>query len=258
MSREIPSQLWKSLTSTIGLVSVRNGDAVNVMSAEWSYFVNKEPLYVAVVLSPASGTRQLLATGNEFGLTLCSEEQAELADFAGSFSLTEIDKSSSELVRFGAPEATGTPWVEGGLLALECRLRNVVEFPVHHMYVGEVVAAHVPKTKRSPLVKHGPMHALGPQIRRTAVVAAAQFVAEDVLRVAATGPSADPDQWRITLLGQDGQEVDLGTHPAAEYGDLLVDLPLPASVPTSADARVRVERAGAKPGYARLAPRRTA
>ncbi|MFF3215501.1 flavin reductase family protein [Streptomyces sp. NPDC002886] len=255
MSSTVPAQLWKTLTSTIGIVSVRHESGVNVMSAEWSYFVNKEPLYVAVVLSPRADTRDLLPTAKEFSLTFCAEEQAELADFAGSFSLGDIDKTSSELIEFGTPEATRTPWVTGGVTALECVLRDTVDFPVHRMYVGEVVAVHTPATARKPLVKHGAMHSLGAPVQRTAVVAAAQFLSEHALRIAATGPgAAGADEWHLSLLSSDGQEVPLGTYPSAEYGDFLLDLPLPQVPFPLSDARVKVERPGAKPGYARLSP----
>jgi flavin reductase (DIM6/NTAB) family NADH-FMN oxidoreductase RutF len=255
VSLEIPGQLWKKATSTIGLVVVRrdNGNGLNVMAAEWSYFVNKEPLYAAVVLSPRAQTRDLLPERGEFSLTLCSEEQAELADFAGSFSLGEVDKTGSELIRFGAPEATDTPWVEGGLVALECVLRDTVPFPVHTMFVGEVVAAHLPERERRPLVKHGPMHALGEPVRRTAVVATAQVMPDGTLRVAATGPTvAGPDIWRLSLLSVDGVTTDLGEHASAEWGDFLADLPLPTGQPALAGARIKVEREGVKPGFARV------
>ncbi|WP_166028520.1 flavin reductase family protein [Streptomyces chilikensis] len=253
MSREIPGQLWKKATSTVGLVAVRHEDGVNVMSAEWSYFVNKDPLYAAVVLGPRARTRELLPLSGEFSLTLCSEEQAELADFAGSFSIGDIDKTGAELLSFGTPEVIGTPWADGGLVALECVLRDTVPFPVHTMFVGEVVAVHLPDTDRRPLVKHGPMHSLGEPVRRTAVVATAQILADRTLRVAATGPAAQgADVWRVHLLTGDGTRLELGEHPSHEYGDFLVDLPLPDALLSAADARIMVEREGAKPGFARV------
>lgn len=253
MSLEIPGQLWKKATSTIGLVVVRHDDGVNVMAAEWSYFVNKDPLYAAVVLSPRARTRELLPSRGEFSLTLCSEEQAELADFAGSFSLGDIDKTGTELIEFGTPEVTDTPWIDGGLVALECVLRDTVPFPVHTMFVGEVVAAHLPERDRRPLVKHGPMHALGEPVRRTAVVASAQILPDGTLRVAATGPAAQgADVWRLSLLSADGTRIDLGEHPSADYGDFLADLRLPEDLPPLAGAQIKVERDGAKPGFARV------
>ncbi|MDF3290470.1 flavin reductase family protein [Streptomyces silvisoli] len=252
---ELPSRLWKTLTSAVGIISVRHGNRVNVMSAEWSYFVNKEPLYAAVVLSPKAVTRELLPDAGEFGLTLCSERQAELADFVGSFSVAQVDKTTSELVEFGTPRAITTPWVTGGVVALECVLRETVPFPVHTMFVGEVVACHLPDAELRPLVKHGPMHTLGGPVRRSAVVAAAAPLPNGAVRIAATGPAADgPDVWRLSLLLPDGAAVGLGEHPSGEFGDLLLDVPLPPGLPPRSAARIKVERQGAEPGYARIAP----
>jgi flavin reductase (DIM6/NTAB) family NADH-FMN oxidoreductase RutF len=251
----VPDDLWKRLTSTVGLVSVRCGAITNVMAAEWSYFVNKAPLYAAVVLGPRAATGALIAEAGEFALTLCSEDQAELADFAGAFSVADVDKTGSELIEFGAPRAIGSPWVAGGLLAAECVVRETVRFPGHTMYAGEVVAAHLPEGSPRPLVKHGAMYGLGEPVRRAAVAATAQLLPGGVLRVAATGPAGDGDaRWRIGLVSEDGAVEPLGEHASTAHGDVLVDLPVPSrpALERPAGGRVVVERDGAKPGYARI------
>ncbi|MET9236794.1 flavin reductase family protein [Streptomyces cellulosae] len=256
MTRDVPGDLWKKLTSTVGLVVTHHDDTVNVMSAEWSTFVNKQPLYAAVALGPRTASRRRLEAAGEFSVTLCAEEQAGLADFAGSFSVTDIDKTGSDLVRLGTPEATATPWVTGGVLAVECRLRETVALPSHTLCIGEVVAAHLPDEAPRPLVKHGGMHTLGAPVRRTDVVAAAQLRPDGTLRVAATGPAAEARApWQVTLLPPDGPPVRLGAHPPTPHGDLLADLPLPPAVPAHG-LRVRVERGHATPGTATVsAPR---
>ncbi|MGA4986333.1 flavin reductase family protein [Streptomyces cellulosae] len=258
MRRDVPRDLWKKLTSTVGLVVTHHDDTVNVMSAEWSTFVNKQPLYAAVALGPRTASRRRLEAAGEFSVTLCAEEQAGLADFAGSFSVTDIDKTGSDLVRLGTPEATATPWVTGGVLAVECRLRETVALPSHTLCIGEVVAAHLPDEAPRPLVKHGGMHTLGAPVRRTDVVAAAQLRPDGALRVAATGPAfAVGAPWRITLRPADGPPVPLGDHPPTPHGDLLADLPLPPSV-SPHGLGVLVERGAAAPGTATVsAPRRS-
>ncbi len=101
MTRDLPGDLWKKLTSTVGLVVTRHDGTVNVMAAEWATFVNKQPLYTAVALGPRTASRRRLEAAGEFSVTLCAEGQAALADFAGSFSVTDIDKTGSDLVRLG-------------------------------------------------------------------------------------------------------------------------------------------------------------
>ena len=202
---------------------------------------------------PASRLPGAAPAAGEFSLTLCAEDQAAVADFAGSFSVADIDKTGSELIRFGEPEATGTPWVRGGVVALECVLRETVRFPAHTLYAGEVVAAHLPAEALRPLVKHGAMHTLGTPVRRTEVVASARWLPAGTLRIAATGPAGDGDgRWRVSLLTADGGTVSLGAHPPSPHGDFLRDLPLPAGLPVErlGGCRVRVERDGAEPGYA--------
>lgn len=265
MTRDIPATLWKSLTSTVGLVCVRDEDGTtNVMSAEWSYFVNKQPLYAAVVLGPRSASREPIVSAGEFSVTFCAGDQAGIADFAGSFSRTEIDKTGSDLVRLGRPEATGTRWVTGGVAAVECALRQVVEFPVHRMYVGEVVAAHVSDPASGPLVKHGPMHLLGAPVERTEIVVSAQLAPGGrALRVAATSPPCAAGPWRISLLTAGGEETPLhlpGPGPGGDGGrpdgDLLVDVPLPAhaALDRPDGHRLKAGRDGAKAGYATVRP----
>ncbi|HEX5741149.1 MAG TPA: flavin reductase family protein [Pilimelia sp.] len=240
--------LWKKLTSTVGLVTVPHGDGVNVMSAEWSYFVNKDPLYVAVVLGPRTASRALLTAAGRFAVTFCGEHQADLADFAGSLSVRDVDKTSSRSVTFGAPTATGVPWVAGGVLAVECALRQVLPMPVHVVYVGEVLAAHEPAQPVRPLVKHGGMYTLGCPAPRRAVLAAATLTARGVLRVAATAPpTARARAWSVTLRHPDGTAVDLGEHRGGEHGDLRADIAPPAWL-TRGDllgAEVTVARVGA-------------
>ena len=252
--------LWKRASTTVGLVVVAGNDPTrfNVMAAEWTYVVAKEPPHIAVVLCEGTFTRQMLECASEFSVTLCSASQAALADFAGSFSAYDIDKTSSEDVVLAQPSVTRIPWVTGGLAGLECVTRQRVELPGYLMVIGEVVADHAePDRATDPLVKHGRMYSLGPALVRDAVVAAAELrMGPAMLRVAATGPTNPADApWFVTLETLDGGSWSLGSHEPNEYGDLLVDVDLHlAGVNSGASGgRVTVERAGLKPGRASVA-----
>jgi flavin reductase (DIM6/NTAB) family NADH-FMN oxidoreductase RutF len=256
----VTAGMWKHLTTTVGLVSSGHDNGVNIMAAEWTYFLNKDPLYIAVGLSKRSVSRKLIKRSGEFSVTLCAESQAEAADFAGSFSGLDVDKSSSEAFTLRAPAVIATPWVEGGVAAFECVVRRVVRLPDYHLFIAEAVAAHIDSDRR-PLVKHGPMYALGDPVEKTAVVAAAQALRQPgaggplLLRVAAAGRSPEPRSLRrITLVGKNDDELPLGEYSADEYGDLLVDVDLPPLVPGGAlsSCRIRVECDGLKPGWARV------
>ncbi|MFD7236624.1 flavin reductase family protein [Streptomyces syringium] len=258
MPGELPPDLWRMLTSTVGLVATANGErGVNVMAAEWASFVNKVPLYVSVALGPRAVTRGLIEASGGFSLTLCAEEQASLADFVGSFSALEVDKTTSALLDLGPPDVTAVPWVRGGVLALECRLRRTIALPVHRLFIAEAVAAHLPRVARRPLVKHGDMFGLGAPAPRCRVVVAVRPRPGRLLTVCATGPAATgPDLWRVTLIAPPAGDVPLGDFPSTPFGDLNARITLNGpEVPHLLDgARIRVDRAGAEPGFARLVP----
>ena len=227
------ARIWQLLTSTVGLVAARHGEGVNVMAAEWTYLVNKHPLYVAVTLHRSSLTGDLVAAAGEFSVTFCSESQASVARFVGSFSGRDVDKSVARELDWRDPVSTKTPWIAGGVLAGECLVRQVVDLPEYRMFVGEAISVHLPEESTArPLVKHDRMFALGQPLRQR-LVAVCHVLSRDplTLRLAGTGPWLEGDPaWRVTLACASGCSFELGAFPSDDYGDLLVDVALPGEV----------------------------
>lgn len=250
--------LAEYLTSTVGLICTRHADGINIMAAEWTYLVSKEPPQAAVVISDEAFTQAAALGAGEFSVTLCSADQAALADFAGSVSGRDIDKTSSDLVELREPVAISTPWVGGGLAALECRITQVVELPGYQMLIGEVLATHADEAKLGdPLVKHGAMYSLGAPLHRCAVVAAAGFSAgtRPRVRVAAAGHSSDESAvWQVFLSDGRGTTVPLGTAAPTEYDDLLAWFTIPEAAAkwNLSAAEILVRRDGLEPGRARI------
>jgi flavin reductase (DIM6/NTAB) family NADH-FMN oxidoreductase RutF len=243
----------------VGLVACVHDDGVNVMAAEWTYFLNKTPLYVGVVLSRRCLTSELVRQSGEFSVCLCSESQAELADFAGSFSAREVDKSGTELLSMRDSSAIRTPWIDGGIAAFECALREVTGMPDYQLFVGEALASHASPDCDRPLVKHGGMYSLGEPLTRIRIAASAQVTGggAGTVRVAATGQAPQAAPWRLTLVSDSGDIVPLGEFEPGPYDDLLADIEIPEM---TSPCRVLVERDGLKPGWARIMaqPRRDA
>lgn len=235
----------------MGLVVTSDGSQVNVLSAEWTYFVAKDPVTVAVVLHESNWTTERLGELSEFSVTLCSDEQASAADFCGSFSGKDVPKVSSEEIALGDPVANSTPWVREGVMALECTVVQRVELPHYIMVIGEVRHVHGQHDSPRPLVKHDAMHSIGSPIARTRVTVGAGLVGGQlrVCAVASADPSPD-EPYEVVLL--DGDEV-LEKHvcPPNAYGDLdcLISIEARGHGPVT---RVSVGRAGHEPGFATL------
>lgn len=251
------------LTSTVGLVTSIQGKQVNVMTAEWSYFVAREPLCIAVSVNAANWSNGRIRDAGEFGITLCDDSQAALASFTGTFSGLDVDKTSCADLELVPPAVLHTPHVRGGVLNAECAVRDIVELPGYTLVVGEAVWVRADdEASRRPLVKHGTLHALGPKLADDRTVVAAGFPdpAEPVLRVAATAygaPPGTPWQLSVSSAATGASYADLSCPDDEDGGPLLVDVDLPAD----ADAEpltVQVSRADCRPGFATAAARSVA
>ena len=129
MDLTLSDPLWKRGTSTVGLLVTHVDRRLNVMSAEWSYFVAKDPMMVAVLIHESNWTAERVAHVDEFTLTFCSQSQAHIADFCGSFSAHDLDKGSSDALQFLESDSVSVPWIPGGVMALECTTHQRVALP---------------------------------------------------------------------------------------------------------------------------------
>lgn len=212
-------------TSTVGVITALGPTGVNVMSAEWTYLVARNPPHFAIGCQISNHSTGLILERGEFGLTLCDASMAPLANFAGSFTGAEIDKSRISGVRLADPVAIATPTVDGGTLRAECRVVNVVDLPDYKLIIGEALHLTVDdESNVDPLVKHGGMFRLGEEILSKAITAAATRLADGSVRVCASvqGAETEEDVWTISL-----GEIELHSTVEGEDLDVIVRLPEP-------------------------------
>lgn len=243
------------LTSTVGLVTTNVDGRVNVMAAEWSYFVAREPLHIAVGISDQNWSHQRVQQAGEFAVTLCDESQAAVAAFAGSLTGLDVDKTSSADLELAGPTVLGTPHVRGGVLNAECAVREVVELPGYALVIGEAMWAEADDdAARCPLVKHGAMHTLGPVVLDDRTIVAANFPdpAEPVLRVAATAYGAPLDApWLVSVSHATTNENYLDLSCTEDGVLLMVDVDLPVDA-CGEPLVVRISRGNCVPGVANV------
>jgi flavin reductase (DIM6/NTAB) family NADH-FMN oxidoreductase RutF len=234
------------------------------MAAEWTYFVARDPLHVAVAIGDGAYTQGLIEEAGEFAVTLCSASQAALANFVGSFSGADIDKTSSRLLELSPGVEIATPRVAGGVFSAECRVAANVRLPGFKLFVGEALAMYVDeKASSDPLVKHGAMYEVGEPIHDDRIAVAAELVdgGTPTLRVAASiqvGERLDAP-WTVSLVSPDGRRRALGEVSSNEYGDMFAEFELPEMWPVVAVSAcsVVVERPDASPGSASVSTRLT-
>jgi flavin reductase (DIM6/NTAB) family NADH-FMN oxidoreductase RutF len=121
----------------------RHGMTVNSFTS-----ISLEPPVVSVTLADNTRTSQLLLQSEILGITILSENQAELSDrFAGR--IPEDGDRFAGLETFS--QVTGAPFLAGGLAYLDCRLRASHPLGPSTLFLLDVVAAR-PTPMDHPLV----------------------------------------------------------------------------------------------------------
>ncbi len=120
-----------------------NGQA-NVMPAGWGMICSGSPLYVATAIGYTRYTYKCIHETGEFVFSWAGKGQEELVTQTGTSSGSDINKFEEFNIAWSAPAAINVPLLDGAAASLECKLVHEYASGDHAIFVGEVVAAHVP------------------------------------------------------------------------------------------------------------------
>ena len=108
----------------------------NFMTAAWITKLNSSPPMLGVSLGDKQHTSKGILQTGEFSVSYPSVDQAVLVDYCGLVHGYEEDKAQHLEIFSGAlPSA---PMVRQCPVSLECRLKQTVELPHDHFFIGEV------------------------------------------------------------------------------------------------------------------------
>ncbi len=116
----------------------------NVQPAGWGMICSGDPLYVAVAISPENYTCQCIRETGEFVFAWPGEGQDELIMQTGTCHGNEVNKFEEFNIPWSEPVATNVPLLDGAAANLECQVMHEYQPGDCVMFIGEVVAAHVP------------------------------------------------------------------------------------------------------------------
>ena len=152
----------------------------NVMTAAWAGTVCSDPVMVSVSIRKNRYSHDIIAHSGEFVMNLTTEALAKVTDFAGVRSGKDIDKFALEGEMKLTPlkgKIVQAPIIAESPVALECRVREILELGSHDMFIADVVNVQAddslidPKTGHFDLEKaqliaysHGQYYELGRRI----------------------------------------------------------------------------------------------
>ncbi len=124
----------------------------NVMPAGWGMICSGDPRLVCVAIAPSRYTHRCIEATEEFVFAWAGQGQAELVKQTGSCSGSDVDKFADFDIPTAAPGIVDVPLLEDAAVNLECRLTAAHLAGDHTIFVGEVVAAHIPEEPRATLM----------------------------------------------------------------------------------------------------------
>lgn len=129
--------LYPSLTTIVGTVV---GGRPNFLAVAHVGIMNHgQPQYISVGINKAHYSGQGIHEHGQFSVNIPSEALMLETDYVGLVSGRNTDKS--KLFELFKGELEFAPLIAGCPVAMECRLHQVVDFPTHAVFVGEIVKA---------------------------------------------------------------------------------------------------------------------
>ena len=127
------------------LVVARDGSGkANLMPAGWGMVCSGNPLKVCVAIGHGRYTHTCIEETGEFVFAWAGEDQADLVTYSGSCSGADRDKFAEFDIPTAEPSVIDVPLLTEAAVNLECRASAAHIAGDHTIFVGEVVAGHVP------------------------------------------------------------------------------------------------------------------
>lgn len=163
MKQVSPSEaISRKYPEWIILVVARDAEGKpNVMPAGWGMVCSGDPRLVCVSVGLTRYTHQCIEATGEFVFAWAGEAQAELVKYSGSCSGAECSKFEDFDIPTAEPSVIGVPLLAEAAANLECTVAAAHRTGDHTVFVGEVVAGHVPQEPVATLLNFGGKFAPG-------------------------------------------------------------------------------------------------
>jgi flavin reductase (DIM6/NTAB) family NADH-FMN oxidoreductase RutF len=115
---------------------------VAAITVNWVTQTAFAPPLVVVGVKSDSGAYGLVKNTKKFTLNMLGKDAKGIAFTFFKPTVLEGGRLSGQAIHRGA---NGVPILDAALAALECNVTSIIEHGDHHVVVGEVVEAHLPK-----------------------------------------------------------------------------------------------------------------
>lgn len=137
------------------LVSVGVGEEANLITIGWTGILASTPPSTYVSIRKCRHSHGLLSRHGEFVIHLCASDMAAEVDYCGIYTGAKVNKWDKLGLHKVESKNVAVPTVEEAPVAIECRVREVVEMGSHDVFVADILSVSV---KDELLDEKGKLH----------------------------------------------------------------------------------------------------
>ena len=118
----------------------------NIITIAWTGIVNSEPPITYISVRKSRYSYGIIEKNREFVINLCTEDLAFKADYCGVKSGRDVNKFKEQGLTPMLGKQVKCPMIEEAPVNIECRVREIISYPSHDMFIADILEVHVDET----------------------------------------------------------------------------------------------------------------
>lgn len=134
-----------TMVNPVPVVMVSCGDMAgetNIITIAWTGIVNSEPPMTYISVRKSRHSHSSIEKSGEFVINLTTEKLAFQTDYCGVKSGRDVNKFEEQKLTPVPGQHVKCPMILEAPVNLECRVREVHQYPSHDMFVADILAVH--------------------------------------------------------------------------------------------------------------------
>ena len=115
----------------------------NLITIAWTGIACSQPPMLSIAVRPERYSYPIIKATGEFTVNLPSADLVKIVDWCGVVSGREHDKFAESGLTPAPAGKIAAPIVAECPLSLECKVKQVLELGVHHLFIAEILAVQV-------------------------------------------------------------------------------------------------------------------
>ena len=111
----------------------------NLLTIAWTGTISSDPPMCYISVRPGRHSYQIIKRTGEFVINLTNEELARATDWCGCRSGAKYNKWKEMGLTPMPATVVKAPVLAEAPLSIECKVKQIIELGVHHMFIAEVV-----------------------------------------------------------------------------------------------------------------------